>query len=252
MSTTRPWGRAAALLATGALLVGGGAVTTSARAVPNGPDYGIAEVGECRDYTFDQAMKPSENSAPVDCSTSHTAQVLATPMLPDSVGYDDVPAMERVMLRACYPAFQEHLGRSESLRHRSAYSIMWFIPTQTQRDNGARWLRCDLVLRAGKSLRPLPASTAPVLHAAPLPDKVARCLTGRGVLTTCSRTHTWRATGTYLVAKDAYPGKRALLRIAKRKCPSRTSSRDWYATWASRTTWQAGDHTITCYTRTRR
>lgn len=245
-------GRRVGVLAVVATLLAGAGTTTAAQAGPNQPDAGIATVGECRSYSFDQAMRASENSAPVACSTSHTAKVLATPMLPDGMTYDDFAAMQRVMLRTCYPAFGRMLGRTDSLRHRSAYTIMWFIPTQAQRDRGARWLRCDLVLQGGRTLRPIPADVSPILGSAPLPNRVARCATAREVLTTCNRAHEWRATGTYLVRRDAYPGNRTMSRIAQRTCPSRTSTRAWYAVWAPRARWQVGDKMIVCHSRTSR
>lgn len=243
-------GRRVGVLAAVATLLAGAAVTPSAaQAGPGQPEDGIATVGECRTYTFDQAMRASENSAPVDCSTSHTAKVLGTPMLPDGMTYGDIAALERVMLRTCYPAFGRLLGRTDSLRHRSAYTMMWFIPTQAQRDRGARWLRCDLVLQGGRTLQPIPADTAPILGPAPLRNRVARCATAQEVRTTCSRAHEWRATGTYLVPRDAYPGNRTMSRIAHRTCPSRTSTRAWYAVWATRAQWRAGDKMIVCHSR---
>lgn len=258
MSVRRPRRRLASLCAVTTIAGSGlaGLVTSPAEADPPGPDHGIATVGECRTYTYDQAMQMSEDSAPVDCTTSHTAQVLATPHLPDGMGWDateqGVQARYRVMARACYPAFQAHLGRTESLRHKSAYTMMWFEPTAAQKERGARWLRCDLVLQRRQSLRTLADATAPVLHRAPLPHREARCETGTHVRTTCDSRHRWRATGTYLVRQDTYPRRRAFIRLADQKCPRRTSSRDWFARWSSRVMWRAGDHMIVCFSKTRR
>jgi len=62
----------------------------------------------------------------------------------------------------------------------------------------------------------------------------------------------FRATGTFVIHQKAHPTARQLERAARRKCPSRVSSRVflWFDHGPDR--WQLGDHVVICYSRTRR
>jgi len=234
--------------------------TTATAAAPGTPQledparFEIPTVGECHNYGLAVAAQESDTSAVVPCGTTHTAKVIKTPLLPENLTWDsEASAIHLVMVKACLPAFRAILGRTERLRQKSAYEIVWFEPTQAQKDAGARWLRCDLVLYGGYSLQPITRNTAPILQAYPLPNRVTSCLVGGDPirLTVCSKTHRYRATGTWLVERTYYPGHDGMLAIAKRRCPSLvTTPRYWYAFWMDRNAWKAGDRTITCYSHT--
>jgi len=236
----------AAVAALGASVVSG----PGASAQTNGPHYQQPVAGQCRNYTYDAALKDSNSSPVVPCSSTHTARVLAAPLLPSGMTWNaSVDSLERVMIKACYPKFVQTLGRTAKIRHRSAYSIMWFIPTLTQRQHGARWIRCDIVLRGGQQLRAIPKDSSPMLPSGSLPNSIARCLTGdQHLLTICGKTHNYRATGATIVDRTAFPGDSTLSSIAKKRCPSLVSTpRHWYATWPGKNSWIAGDHVIVCY-----
>jgi hypothetical protein len=229
------------------------AATPGRPALEPNPSHQIPTVGDCRLYGMAAASAATNSSPVVPCGDLHTAKVIATPMLPDALTWEsDAVAIHLVMAKACLPAFRSILGRTERLRQKSAYDIVWFAPTQIQKDAGARWLRCDLVLLGGSTLMPIRRNAAPILQAAPLPKAVTSCLVGdEEKQTVCTKTHRYRATGTWLVERTYYPGDAALFDIAKRRCPSLVSTpRYWYAYWMGRNSWKAGDRTITCYSHT--
>jgi hypothetical protein len=235
--------------------------TTATAVAPGAPvledpaRFEIPTVDECRNYGLAAVAGQTNSSPVVGCGTTHTSKVIATPLLPDSLTWASSPdAIHLAMVKACLPAFRAKLGRTESLRQKSAYDIVWFEPTQVQKDSGARWLRCDLVLFGGATLQPITRNATPILPAAPLPNRVKSCIAGPDDsirLTVCTKAHRYRATGTYLVVRDYYPGPDNLFTIAKNRCPNLvTTPRYWYATWMGKNSWKAGDHTITCYSHT--
>jgi hypothetical protein len=234
--------------------------TTAAAAAPSTQGledpgtFEIPTIGECRNYGLGVVAQQSDTTAPLpSCGTTHTSKVIATPVLSESTWAAGASAIHLAMVKACRPAYIAILGRTEKLRQKSAYEIAWYEPTQAQKDAGARWLRCDLILYGGYSLQPITRNAAPILEAYPLPNRVTSCLVGGDPirLTVCSKTHRYRATGTYLVQRTYYPGTDTLYAIAQRECPSRvTTPRYWYAFWMDRNAWKAGDRTITCYSHT--
>lgn len=222
----------------------------AATATPRGPDYQAPQVGDCHQITLAQGGQASETSAPTDCATSHTVRVIAVGHLPDGVTWSQTAAVAKAATRACVPALDETLGRSAKVRDSSAYTSLWFIPTKDQRSHGARWIRCDIALYGGSKLVALPTDATPALDAPPLPDKVARCLTGKALTTTCARTHAWRATGTFTVASKKFPGTKRLNRLATDKCVSRISGNTYRWTYKSPLVWNLGDHVVVCYSKT--
>lgn len=226
-------------------------VTPSAASAASAPSVSAApKVGECRNYTLAQAGKRSNASPVVPCTQKHTAKVIEVFRLPASTPWND----DRVypfVVDNCSPKVRTTLGRTERLRHLSAYGFTYFIPNQQQRENGARWVRCDIALYGGTMLRPLPSNAKPMLPAAPLPNRVARCLTGKHFRTTCAQPHAYRATGVTTVANRRFPGEQAMYNIAKRRCPRLVSTpRNWYAIWASKVHYnRGGDRMIVCFSR---
>ncbi|MBB6628371.1 septum formation family protein [Nocardioides sp. KIGAM211] len=248
----------AAVLATTVALLGvvpgttATAATTSsaASARQDGPGYQQPRVGACRTITYAQGAAVSNSTRPISCRRSHTVRTVAVPRLPAGVDWDaSDEKLGRVVTRACQPAVDRVLGRTARVRDLSAYSWFWFKPTRAQREHGARWLRCDLTLRAGTHVLELRRDRRPVLGGLPHADRVARCLTSDVVTTSCARTHVWRATGTF-VKKGGYDTA-ALDRAGLRRCPGKTSGERFRWTYRSETAWKLGDHVIVCYTRTR-
>lgn len=228
-------------------------VATAGPAQAN-PGFQEPAVGECRALTYDEHNRWSNNEAPIDCAEPHTSRVIATGRLPKGVGWDAPERqLNRIATGICDPAWKATLGSTYRSRAMTAYSWAWFIPSRAQRERGARWIRCDLILYGGRSLVRLPTDAVPALGAQPHPDRVAACLKARTFIhTACARTHGWRATGTFVMRQEEFPTDREFRRAAIRRCPSlvRTDSFAWRHREIFQ--WQEGDHVVVCYSHTSR
>jgi Septum formation len=237
------------------LLLGPLATTSTAAARGTDPLAGAPTVGECHKLTLKGLYKQTDRSRKVRCSRDHTSRVIKVAQLPAGASWSDSDAkLGRIATRGCEPVWKKTLGQSYVSRARSAYSWGWFIPTAGQRDRGARWFSCHVILWGGnRSLVTLPTDKAPALGDLPHPDKVAVCLTRHSfVFTVCARKHSYRATGVFTMDKTNFPGDRAIRRAAIHRCPSRVDS-DRFR-WSNRGSqrWEMGDHTVVCYSKTRR
>ena len=225
------------------------APSATAGAEADGPHYQEPTVGQCRNYTYDAMVKESNSTPVTACSNNHTALVIAVPQLPAALNWSSsFEQLLQATLNTCVPALAQKLGRTAVLRNLAAYNLSFFFPTQTQKDHGARWVRCDLILSGGQALQRLPMDSTPVLPAAPLPKSVAACLVGTNHLyTVCSKTHQYHATGA-IVLSGGYPGTASLNRTARQKCPAKVSTPgNYYYTFSSKESWKAGDKAITCF-----
>jgi Septum formation len=223
---------------------------------PDGPDFGAPTIGACSTMTAEQSDAQADRSAVVPCSQRHTAKVAGVAQLPDALDYSSSPMkLYKAMVHRCKPAWNTMLGRTHAVRDTSAYKLVWFFPTKNQREHGARWMSCSVVLRQGPTLAHLPTNKAPLLPSGKLGDRIHRCLlatTSAAITTRCSAPHGWRATGSFVVASKKFPGTKAVNRMARTKCASRTSRRKPYRwTYFTKVNWQVGgDHAVICYTKT--
>lgn len=216
----------------------------------DGPGFQQPTVGECRNLPLSEMYTRSNTTAPTDCADPHTLLVFAVPRLPKGMAWSaPMEKLQITMFNKCRPAWDEFLGRSEAAREMSAYSWAWYIPTKAQRDHGARWFRCDLLLYGGSRALQLPDDVAPVLNQPPLPDSVALCLTLRKYMTACSRGHAWRATGTVRMRGTSYPSARQF-QAAGDRCRSRVHSNRYFWNGPSRPEWKLGNRTMVCFTKT--
>ena len=232
--------------------IGGPSQATPA-AKAGDPNYHKPVVGECRDYTLADVAPRSNTTPVIDCTEAHTAKVIEVGRLPRGGTWADYTIAQqwRMIYKVCHPAYNAILGSNDALRDMSSFTTAWFIPTKAERDAGATWLRCDLVLYAGTKLADLPYDARPMLPAAPLPDIVARCQTRVYADTVCASGHAWRATGTFKLPESYYPGDKRIRKAAINRCPALTSSRTFHWTWRSQLVWEKGDHQVVCYTKTR-
>jgi hypothetical protein len=215
---------------------------------------GKPRVGECRTITAGEAAARTDTTPPIACTRAHDDRVIAVPNLPAGVSWTGLSDKQVVRqgVKACAPALRQALGQNDNVRDRSAYDFVFFQPTADQVAAGARWLRCDIVLRHGKRLADLPTDARPALSGLPLDTRVARCLKGPNhITTTCSANHTYRATGSFVVASTSFPGRTALIRAGRAQCPSRVTSRSFLFVWKPRLIWNlVHDRTVVCFTKT--
>jgi hypothetical protein len=212
------------------------------------------QVGDCHAYGWKAAVKEHETSDTVNCNQAHTTRVIAVHDLPagKSWGDFDLVQLSNLSGRYCYPRLWDALGRTHKVQDMSAYTYFWYTPTKAERQAGARWIRCDIALQAGRHLLDLPTDTAPALPSGTLPKTISRCLTARGPLTTtCSHRHAYKAKGAFTMAVKSYPGPRKLERIAVRHCGRFVHTRGWYWTTHGEAAFRQGDHVMVCYAQTR-
>jgi len=239
---------AAAIVAVGATL----SLTPSATAVEaDGPHYQEPAVGKCRTYTLTAAMKESNSTPVTACSSTHTAKVFKVAQLPASLTWNSsVDQIAAEVVDVCGPAFDQALGASEKVRRMAAYTWFWFEPTQTQKEHGARWFRCDVTMWGHNSLIPLPSNANPLLRFG-LKYGATRCIYGTENLgTSCAKSHHHRATGAFTISGTTYPGDQGIKRIVSRRCPSLVTSRSWMYTAPNREGWRYGNRIVVCYSHT--
>jgi hypothetical protein len=250
--------RTFATLAAATALTVSTAPSEARQAAADGPGYGAPAIGACSTMTATQASARADHSARVPCSQAHTARVAGVVRLPARVSYSSgISTLYRVIADRCRPKLNTMLGRADRARDSSAYDLVWFLPSKAQRRHGARWLSCSVVLRQASTLAKLPTNRTPMLPSGRLRDGIRRCMLAdisRIVTTRCSAGHGWRATGSFVVARNHYPGATALNRKARAKCAGRVAAGKPYRwTYSSKIDWQvSGDHAVICYSKTRR
>jgi hypothetical protein len=213
------------------------------------PNYHKPTVGDCHDYDLAGLYQQSDTSPIVDCATTHTAMVMHVFMLPDTLSWSDTDAVGRLVSKRCRPAWEELLGRSELTRALTAYSRGWFRPTKAERDQGARWLRCDVIAYGGNTdLAPLPYVTAPLIPN-PITDDVRKCLTGKFYSTTCIRSHVWRSAGDFNLRTGKYPTSKQMRAIAIKKCSPMVTSSRFYYLGPTKDAWKTGYRVMVCFSK---
>lgn len=211
--------------------------------LPAGP-----AVGDCHLLSFNQTYEPADTKPAVACTSKHTTVTVAVVPMPEDIDWESADVYKKMVV-PCHRALDATLGRTARARALSAYSWVWFMPTPEERAAGARWVRCDAILPAGKSLRPIP-DTTPLLEK-PQTNRVWRCLTAKPYyLTHCGSRHSYRATGLVLMGFDTYPRPREARSLALAKCPSRISSHYWRYSYPDRWEWRAGHRFLQCYSKT--
>jgi hypothetical protein len=221
----------------------------------DGPDFGAPTVGACSTMTPKQADAKADRSTVVPCAQAHTAKVAGVVRLPNGLAYSETGRLYKAMVDTCKPKWNKLLGRTHAVRDSSAYQLVWFTPTKAERGHGARWISCSVVLRQGTELARLRADQTPLLPSGRLGDRLHRCLlatTSAAITTRCKAKHGWRATGSFVIASQKYPGAKSVDRTARSKCASRTQQNKAYRwTYWTKVNWQVGgDHAVICYSKT--
>lgn len=230
-----------------------GATDDSEVPAARGAGYHQPKVGSCHVLTSREFNAKWAPTATVPCSKKHTTKTLVVKRLTGKVDWQR-PDIFRSIWFPCMRKNQRVLGDNDRVRAMSAFSPSFFMPNPKERARGAKWLRCDIGLVGGRTMRALPHDLD--LGRLPLGDRVARCLSGgeRSLLVTvCAKRHTYRATGAFKLDTKTYPGEKRFVRAAHRRCPALTSSVRWrYQFPGHRDQWKAGYRSIVCYSQTRR
>lgn len=209
--------------------------------------------GACYRLTYDEAVAPTVDAAPVRCRRPHTARTFRVGRLDRGVEVDSARA-QRQAQETCTQRLGPHLGAGREALRLSLVETVWFTPTLEEAAAGARWFRCDAIATAGAGRllrlpRPLEGSL----------DALALCATaepGRRASrrVACSARHAWRAIATVDLGGSAYPTAQQVADAMQGTCRSR--ARDAAAdpldlTWSeerpTRAQWRAGQRYGVCW-----
>ena len=105
------------------------------------------ETGVCRVLRPSDIAQKADDSAPVTCSRSHTAETYLVDAFRGKLakaGYDD-PKLAAHAYQVCSKGFKKFTGADDSLALRSVLAWAWFRPSEPDWAAGARWYRCDVV-----------------------------------------------------------------------------------------------------------
>lgn len=199
------------------------------------PMAGAPAVGSCWVMTWSEAAGEVAPDTGVDCTEAHTTQVVAVGQLPDGVTWDQWSQVTSAVDAACDPAWEAVTTDDPLLYRRSAYQQFWFMPSEQQRDAGARWIRCDLAREHGEQLLSVTDAELPPVTRS-LPAEVRRCMTADFRGTVCSasdRLVAWRGRGAFELAVPSSDtrARRKVNREAEDRCPRWTRTRSYAWSW---------------------
>ena len=198
------------------------------------PMAGAPTVGTCADMTWADVMGETATED-VDCARRHTTEVVGVGQLPDDLSWDQRRKVGKAVVAACAPAWETITTDDHLLYRRSAYEKFWFMPSQEQRDAGARWFRCDLARVKGEKLMVITGAGMPTVTKK-LHSNVRRCMTKDFYGTVCKtkvRHLGWRNKEAFWLsvpAKDARAEKK-VRRAALECCPDRVRTPKFAWSW---------------------
>ncbi|HET6939824.1 MAG TPA: septum formation family protein, partial [Nocardioides sp.] len=109
--------------------------------------------GACYRLSYDEAVAPTSDDAPVPCTKAHTSQTFAVGRL-DLVSNGhllrvDADAVQKQVAHRCPDQLAGYVGATEEQLRLSLLRPVWFTPTVEQADAGAEWYRCDVIAVTG-------------------------------------------------------------------------------------------------------
>jgi hypothetical protein len=244
----------------------GGCTRGAADAGDGAQDTAAPKLGACRALVPDDIAHASNATAPIACTSEHTAETYSVGTFPaDLAGEEpDDQALGSYVYDRCQSRFRRFLGGDESLVLRSTMTWAWFRPTKEAWAAGAHWYRCDVVGggEQSKSFVKLPETAKGLLLGRP-DDHWLVCVDGPSVSGSvkipCSAPHTWRAVTTISLGKggDDYPGDR-VVEVRTRDFCSRSVAAwlnypidyDYGYTWFHEAEWKAGNRRSICWAKT--
>ncbi len=228
------------------------------------PSSHAAEVGSCFNYSASGTKDQAASAPAVDCATPHTAQTYWSGTLPQSFGVPE-KAKAASRLKATPPCTIENMNAFVNLENRklpTRFQSVTVFPSEAQWNAGERWVRCDIVFRAGKSYKELSTTMSEFVAQTPA-DQLNFCTPKvPGNRTTSAYPCTnikknWimileRNLGTTPAKK--FPGSRTVENQTKKICekaakPHVTLKKyyPWWAIWPNGTGWSRGDRTAQCF-----
>ncbi|WP_157551018.1 septum formation family protein [Nocardioides jensenii] len=219
------------------------------------PMAGAPVVGSCYSLSRSQSISSTNTNKPVgDCYQKHNSLTYHVGLFPAGTTSSDFSRVSR----ECQKRLPAATGLSKGQLIGSVLDWVWFEPTTTQWQAGARWFRCDLVAETSDNLRLLPETSASTdLFSDGLTDRYVRCIRrgpdtngdgeDDGIDVTCDKAHGFRWAGWFRAKDDTYPNRARFEELANGQCPRITSTQSWWVTWPLESGWNAGDRVMSCY-----
>jgi hypothetical protein len=239
---------------------------SSSSAPPPDPPPPPPAVDDCRNLSYGDISRYSNDTPTIRCSKEHTAYTYGVEELPPAVAFDGVEiqndAVQAAAARKCKSTFPSFIGGDGETRALARLTVTYFLPRQAGFDAGAHWVRCDVVAAEGpNSLAPLPKNLEGFLDKDNALDQYGVCSKGDpgaagAVLVMCSQPHTYRAVEAIELGRRGapYPGQAKTLKDGKEQCQEfvadllGVSGGFTYAwTYPSSTDWEAGQRYGYCW-----
>ncbi len=133
------------------------------------PASAAPQIGECYGYKAAVLDKVSTDAPAVDCAGEHTAETYWVGTAPTSLGAPSKASSARRLAasRPCTTqAMNTYLGMPDRVLP-SRFRTVVLFPTDAQWAGGERWVRCDVVLQGGVSLKSFAGAAAALVAANP-------------------------------------------------------------------------------------
>lgn len=220
--------------------------------------------GSCYEMSFDEAVAPTGDSQPVDCSAAHTTETVYVgtldPVVDGHLLAIDSEHVQRQVARACPAQLLDYLGGNLRNLRLSMVRPAWFTPTVEESDAGAMWFRCDGVLLASSAeLAHLDGTLRGALSGTGLADRFAMCGTAAPDAkdfkrVPCSADHSWRAIDVVGFKSKKYPGKDVVRNAGQARCEDAGAAIaedpltfKWGYEWPTKDQWRAGQKFGRCW-----
>ena len=242
------------------------AIALTATPIPNvgAAEVAASTVGNCFNYKSSGTKDQAASAAMVDCALPHTAQTYWSGTLPESFG---VPAKAKAanQLNQTQACTVKNMNAFMNLRDRKLPTRLQSVsifPSKAQWFAGQRWVRCDVVFRAGKTYKPLSTPITDFVAATPF-SQLNFCTPGVPGNRTTSAYPCTNIKKNWIMILDRnlgttptkrFPGSRSVEYQTKRICekaakPYVTLKKyfPWWAIWPTSAGWSRGDRTAQCF-----
>lgn len=233
------------------------------------PSVARPKVRQCRSLQiFDLLTRVTkEATTPVRCANKHNAQTFATKKLTRAMKAAVRNGSDKKIYRTvrgyCNRELQTWLKADKETVAMSQFSFIVGVPTRSDLNAGADWVRCDVFLRNGLTkMVNLPRSTKGALKG-PKGDDYHSCVKGEIATASssvpCYKKHSWRAVSSVKLGTqdDSWPGHSDVIDVVKENCSEdvrdylNTSAAFQYGYMApTKRTWKRGNRYAVCMAKT--
>lgn len=211
------------------------------------PMAGAPSEGSCFRLSASDLDRRTSTKRAVNCYSRHTSITYHVGLFPPGTVESDHARVERV----CTNRLPKGSGLTSMQLNSTIIGWAWFEPTTAQWSAGARWFRCDLVARAGDTVKRLPSTTgAPFSNG--IPDRFVKCMrdvNDQGTIVTCDERHDFRWAGSFELPQGRdFPSDKEVADIVGERCKQFLDvTQRYYYEWPKEDDWLAGDRLFSCY-----